>query len=99
MRLIFGCPSVRRWILVAGYWVLDAGSWIDTDTLYETTPKWHSFFFDQTGRNSEQIERRTSNVQHRTLNIDGFVKSPKTANFQFSHLVNSIGYEIDIQEF
>jgi len=22
------------------------------------------------GRNSEQIERRTSNVQHRTLNID-----------------------------
>jgi hypothetical protein len=25
MRLIFGCPSVRRWILVAGYWMLVPG--------------------------------------------------------------------------
>jgi len=32
-------------------------------------------------------------------NIDGFVKSPKTANFQVSHLIISIGYEIEIQEF
>ena len=51
-------------------------------TSYETLP----------GRNSEQIERRTSN-------IDGFVKSPKTANFQVAHLIISIGYEIEIQEF
>jgi len=29
-----------------------------------------SFFFDSTGRNSKLIERRTSNVQHRTSNID-----------------------------
>ena len=28
------------------------------------------FLDDQTGRNSEQIERRTSNVQHRMSNID-----------------------------
>jgi len=32
-----------------------------TDTSYETPP----------GRNSEQIERRTLNVQHPTSNIDG----------------------------
>ncbi|MBW2338419.1 MAG: hypothetical protein JRF47_17010 [Deltaproteobacteria bacterium] len=30
------------------------------ETLYETPP----------GRNNEQIERRTSNAQHRTSNID-----------------------------
>jgi hypothetical protein len=26
--------------------------------------------------------------------IDGFVKNPKKANFQISHLINSIGNEI-----
>ena len=39
------------------------------ETSYEIPP----------GPNSEQIERRTSNVQHRTSNIDGFVKSLKTS--------------------
>jgi hypothetical protein len=45
--------------------------------LYETTPKWHGFLDDELaasmagpGLNSKQIERRTSNVQHRTSNID-----------------------------
>ena len=33
------------------------------------------------------------------INFDGFVKSPKTANFQVSHLIISIGYEIKIREF
>ena len=52
---------------------------LNPDTSYETTPKWHSFFFDQTGRfsdqrrrsyeipparNSEKIERPTSNVEY-----------------------------------
>ena len=35
-------------------------------------------------------------IRHSLFNIDGFVKSPKTANFQFSHLIISIGYEIKI---
>jgi len=30
---------------------------LDTETSYETTPKWHSFFFDQTGRFSGQRRR------------------------------------------
>jgi hypothetical protein len=33
-------------------------------------PKMAWFLDDLTGRNSEQIERRTSNAQHRTSNID-----------------------------
>ena len=37
-----------------------ARSLLTADTSYETPP----------GRNSEKIERRTSNVQHRTSNID-----------------------------
>jgi hypothetical protein len=47
------------------------------DTLYETTPKWHGLLMIKLaasmavpGLNSKQIERRTSNVQHRTSNID-----------------------------
>jgi len=62
--------------------------------LYKTAPKWHSFLmiklaaFQANGAaymklrlpgNSEKIERRTSNAQHRTSNIDGFVKSLKTS--------------------
>jgi hypothetical protein len=31
--------------------------------------------------------------------IDGFVKSPKRTNFLISHLIISIGYEIEILEF
>jgi hypothetical protein len=45
--------------------------------LYETRPKWHGFSMIKLtalmagpGLNSKQIERRTSNVQHRTSNID-----------------------------
>jgi len=30
------------------------------------------------------------------FNIDGFVKSPKSINFQISHTITSIGYRIDI---
>jgi hypothetical protein len=29
----------------------------ETESAYETTPKWHSFFFDQTGRFSGQRRR------------------------------------------
>ena len=32
-------------------------------------------------------------------NFDGLVKSTKKANFQISHLIISIGYEIEIWEF
>jgi len=42
-----------------------------------------------------QIWRFTVKL-NRTLNIDGFVKSPKNANFQISHLMISIGYGIVI---
>jgi hypothetical protein len=45
-------------VLAAGFSFLAAGQ--GPDTLYETPP----------GRNSEQIERRTLNVQHPTSNID-----------------------------
>ena len=31
--------------------------------------------------------------------VDGFVKSPKRANFQILHLINSIGYDTKIQNF
>jgi hypothetical protein len=30
------------------------------------------------------------------INIDGFLKSPERANFQISHLIISISYEIEI---
>jgi hypothetical protein len=30
--------------------------------------------------------------------FDGFVKSPKIANFQISHLIISMGYEIEIRK-
>ncbi len=30
-------------------------------------------------------------------NFDGFVKSPKIANFKISHLIISRGYEIEIR--
>ena len=33
-------------------------------SLYETTPKWHSFFFDQTGRCSGQRQRSFTNFRH-----------------------------------
>ena len=45
------------------------------DAPYETPP----------GLNCIQIERRTANIQHRTSNIDGFVKSPQIGNFKISH--------------
>jgi len=70
-------------------WTLNPESF-DPEPLCETTPKWHGFLmiklaaFQANGAaymklrlpgNSEKIERRTSNAQHRTSNIDGFVKS------------------------
>ena len=33
------------------------------------------------------------------IKVDGLVKSPKRANFQISHLIISIGYEVEICEF
>jgi hypothetical protein len=64
------------WLL--GYWILVAGVWVLVPLhLYETRPKWHGFSMIKLtalmagpGLNSKQIERRTSNVQHRTSNID-----------------------------
>jgi hypothetical protein len=35
-------------------------------------------------------------VESEWANLDGFVKSPKRANFQISHLIISIGYGIEI---
>jgi hypothetical protein len=46
------------WSLASRFWLLDSSQ--GPDTSCETPP----------GRNSEQIERRTSNVQHRMSNID-----------------------------
>ena len=39
------------------------------------------------------------NIEHRTSNVDGIVKSLKRANFQILNLIISIGYEITIREF
>jgi hypothetical protein len=41
---------------------------------YETTPKWHSFFFDQTGRFSGQRRRlyeTTRNLKSEPQNYEG----------------------------
>jgi len=46
---------------------------------------------------SKHKKRGVQNALFWSLNIDGFVKSPKRTHFQISHLVNSIGYNIEIR--
>jgi len=53
---------------VSGFRPVLAFLLLTPDTLYETSLCKYEI---PPGRNSEQIERRTSNVQHRTSNIDG----------------------------
>ena len=38
-------------------------------------------------------------IEYITMNFDGLVKSPKKANFQISHSIISIAYEVQIKEF
>jgi hypothetical protein len=52
----------------------------------------------KTNRNSKQMRLNCRAQRHHysMFNVDGFVKSPKRANFQISHLMISIGYKAEI---